>query len=171
MNINEIIKKPVLTEKTYKQMADGAYTFVVDKRAKKNQIKRAVEQIFDVKIGKVNTQVVRRKEKRVGRFSGLLAGYKKAVVYLLDGYSINFFPEEAAASVNQAPSKPKEEKVAKPKVKSEKETALEAKIAEKIKSKETAKNVEKTNSTENNDDTKKEVTKAKNVIKVEGESK
>lgn len=94
MNINEIVKYPILTEKTYAQMENRVYTFAVNKKANKKQIQKAVEVIFAVEIEKVNTQVVRRKDKRVGKFLGKTTGIKKAVVYLKEGHSISFYPDE-----------------------------------------------------------------------------
>jgi large subunit ribosomal protein L23 len=78
----EIIKRPVLTERTTNQMADKKYTFDVEVHANKSDIKRAVESIFDVKVVKVNTITVKGKPKRYGRYSGFTPKRKKAVVTL-----------------------------------------------------------------------------------------
>ena len=65
MNINEIIKYPILTEKTYQQMELHVYTFAVDRRASKTEIKKAIQFIFDVKIDKINVFNVPKKAKKV----------------------------------------------------------------------------------------------------------
>ena len=70
MNAFEIIKKPVLSEKSYAGIASKKYVFVVDSRADKTQIKNAVEAAFGVKVAKVNTVNVRGKLKRQGRSEG-----------------------------------------------------------------------------------------------------
>ena len=73
-------------------MADKKYTFVVDKKANKTEIKKAVEAIFDVKVEKVNTLNYDGKMKRMGRTQGRTASFKKAVVKLTEGSKdIEFF--------------------------------------------------------------------------------
>ncbi|MCI1859273.1 MAG: 50S ribosomal protein L23 [Sporolactobacillus sp.] len=79
---HDIIRRPVLTERTTNQMEQKKYTFDVDLRANKSEIRRAVEQIFDVKVAKVNTMNVKGKPKRYGRYSGYTARRKKAIVTL-----------------------------------------------------------------------------------------
>ena len=92
MNAFEIIKKPVLSEKSYAGIASKKYVFVVDSRADKTQIKNAVEEAFGVKVAKVNTVNVRGKLKRQGRSEGYTAAYKKAYVNLIeDSDAIKFF--------------------------------------------------------------------------------
>lgn len=78
----DIIKRPVITERTSDMMADNKYVFEVDIRSNKTQIKQAVEQIFDVKVVRVNTMRVPGKPKRYGRFSGYTSEWKKAIVQL-----------------------------------------------------------------------------------------
>jgi len=78
----DIIKKPLLTEKAYKDFAAKRYVFAVDSRANKLQIKAAVEEIFKVKVEKVNTVNVRGKLKTQGRTQGFTSKFKKAVVQL-----------------------------------------------------------------------------------------
>lgn len=78
----DIIKRPVMTERTTDQMADKKYTFDVEVHANKSEIKRAVEAIFDVKVVKVNTITVKGKPKRYGRYSGYTQKRKKAIVTL-----------------------------------------------------------------------------------------
>jgi large subunit ribosomal protein L23 len=88
----DIIKKPLLTEKSYMSIADKKYTFVVAKEANKVEIKKAIEDIFGVTVEKVNTANVRGKLKRQGLTSGKTASYKKAYVKLTaDSKPIEFF--------------------------------------------------------------------------------
>ena len=89
----DIIKKPVLTEKTYTQMADRKYTFEVAIGANKTEIKQALETVFEgVKIDSVNTLRTIGKIKRQGRFSGRTPEVKKAIVTLKkDSKPIPFF--------------------------------------------------------------------------------
>ena len=88
----DIILKPVLTEKSYDNIADKRYSFIVDKRATKTDIKRAVESIFGVKVEKVNTINSLGKLKRQGRTEGRRASTKKAYVQLKkDSKGIEFF--------------------------------------------------------------------------------
>lgn len=92
LNSYDIIKKPVITEKSMSAMADRKYTFIVDIHANKSQIKKAVEEIFDVKVQEVNTVKVMGKVKRVGVHVGKRPDYKKAVVTLTpDSKTIEFF--------------------------------------------------------------------------------
>lgn len=76
----DIIIKPIITEKSNVEMQAGKYTFEVNKKATKVDIKRAVEKLFNVKVLKVNTINVSGKEKRVGRNIGKTADWKKAIV-------------------------------------------------------------------------------------------
>ena len=76
----EIILAPVVTEKSNDSMQLGKYTFKVNKKATKVDIKRAVEKLFDVKVLTVNTMTVQGKEKRVGRSVGKTSDWKKAIV-------------------------------------------------------------------------------------------
>ena len=92
MFAEDIILKPVLTEKGYDGIADKTYTFIVKKDANKTQIKQAVEEIFGVKVEKVTTCRVLGKVKRMGATSGKRADWKKAVVKLTaDSKTIEFF--------------------------------------------------------------------------------
>ena len=85
----EIIKAPVVTEKSTKLNQDeNKYVFKVDPKATKFEIKSAVENIFKVKVVDVNTINAKTKKKRVGRYSGLTNRYKKAVVTLSKGQTI-----------------------------------------------------------------------------------
>lgn len=91
MEARDILIRPLITERTTDLMAEGKYVFVVDKRANKIQIADAVREVFDVKVEKVNTINVKPKTKRVGRSVGKTSGYKKAVVKLAAGETIEFF--------------------------------------------------------------------------------
>ena len=85
----EIIKAPVITEKSQIAKAEGKYTFKVAPNATKLEIKDAIEKIFKVKVESVNTVNVHPKKKRVGRYSGMTNKYKKAIVTLVNGNKID----------------------------------------------------------------------------------
>ena len=92
MFAEDIIIKPVLTEKGYDGIADKKYTFYVKKDANKTQIKLAVEKIFGVQVEKVNTVTCKGKLKRMGRNEGYTPDRKKAIVKLkADSKAIEFF--------------------------------------------------------------------------------
>ena len=92
MFAQDIILKPVLTEKGYDGIADKTYTFIVKKDANKTQIKQAVEEIFGVKVASVNTVTCKGKLKRMGRNEGYTPDRKKAIVTLkADSKAIEFF--------------------------------------------------------------------------------
>ena len=91
MDARDIIKRPIITEKSTDLMAQNKYTFEVDMRATKPQIKAAVEEIFGVKVEKVNTARVKGKLRRMGRHEGYTSDWKKAVVTLKPGHSIEVF--------------------------------------------------------------------------------
>jgi large subunit ribosomal protein L23 len=97
MDARQVILAPVVSEKSYALMADGKYTFRVDPRARKTQIKRAVEEIFDVEVDEVRTLKVRPKPKRRGLHSGRTRAWKKAVVQLAPGDRIELFEGAAVA--------------------------------------------------------------------------
>ena len=80
MRPEEIIVKPIITEKSSTGVAEGKYTFKVAKKATKVQIAKAVEELFEVKVINVNTMTVKGKEKRVGANSGKRPDWKKAIV-------------------------------------------------------------------------------------------
>ncbi len=91
-NEYDIIKEPILTEKSYSALSGKRYTFSVDVNATKPEIKAAVEKIFKVKVRKVNTMRIEGKEIRQGRNSGKRAEVKKAIVTLTsDSKTIEFF--------------------------------------------------------------------------------
>lgn len=92
MNAYEIVKKPIITEKSMDQMADRKYTFEVAADANKIEIKKAVEEIFGVKVEKVTTMRMLGKIKRMGANSGKRPDWKKAIVKLTEGSkTIEFF--------------------------------------------------------------------------------
>ncbi|MBQ9480293.1 MAG: 50S ribosomal protein L23 [Selenomonadaceae bacterium] len=91
MEARDIIIRPLITERSTELMAEGKYVFVVDKRANKIEIGKAINEIFDVKVEKVNTVNVTGKTKRRGRTTGKRADYKKAIVKLAAGETIEFF--------------------------------------------------------------------------------
>lgn len=85
----DIIKAPIITEKAANIAADGqSYEFKVDVKANKTEIKQAIEKIFNVKVLEVRTINVKPKKKRVGRYTGMTSKYKKAIVKLAEGSSI-----------------------------------------------------------------------------------
>ena len=88
----EIIIRPHITERSTMDVAEGKYTFVVDKKATKPEIRSAVETLFGVKVVSVNTANFSGKVKRMGKYEGRTASYKKAVVKLTaDSKEIEFF--------------------------------------------------------------------------------
>ena len=92
MDPHQVIIRPVISERSYNLIeTEGQYTFQVDRRANKNQIKRAVEGAFDVSVTRVNTANVKSKPKRQGLTRGRTATWKKAVVKLAPGESIELF--------------------------------------------------------------------------------
>jgi large subunit ribosomal protein L23 len=93
MNAYDIIRRPVITEQSMADVADKKYVFMVDINANKTEIKAAVEEIFDVKVSKVNTLRQLGKVKRTGAYpKGKRADYKKAIVTLTaDSKTIEFF--------------------------------------------------------------------------------
>lgn len=91
-DLYSVIIRPLVTEKsTDKLEKEGSYSFVVAREANKVEIAQAVEQIFNVKVTDVRTMQYRGKEKRLGRFVGRRAGWKKAIVSLRAGDSIEIF--------------------------------------------------------------------------------
>ena len=95
-NPHDIILKPVVTEQSMTEMVEKKYTFVVAKDANKTEIKKAVESIFGVKVAKVNTLNYDGKVKRMGKYEGRTASFKKAVVKLTaDSKTIEFFESMA----------------------------------------------------------------------------
>jgi large subunit ribosomal protein L23 len=93
-SVIDLIKYPILTEKTIRLFEQNQYSFAVDSKANKNVIKLAIEQLFDVKVISVNTLHLPLKKRRVGKFIGKKAQHKKAIVTLAPENSINFFEKE-----------------------------------------------------------------------------
>ena len=87
----EVIIRPVITEHSYDMMAKNTFTFEVAKDANKIEIAQAVEAIFDVKVVKVNTLIVKPKPKRVRYQLGRTRSWKKAMVTLKEGDTIELF--------------------------------------------------------------------------------
>ena len=97
INAYDVISTPIVTEKTMKLMQEeNKYTVKVANDANKIQIKEAFEAIFGVKVLKVNTVNVRAKAKRVGRYTGTVSGYKKAIITLSADENLNVLAENAA---------------------------------------------------------------------------
>ena len=93
-SIVDLIKYPILTEKTIRLFEQNQYSFAVDSKATKNIIKVAIEELFNVKVLAVNTLHLPLKKRRVGKFIGKKARHKKAIVTLAPENSINFFEKE-----------------------------------------------------------------------------
>ena len=91
MDARDILIRPLITEHSTDLMAESKFVFVVDKRANKIQIAQAVKEIFNVTVLDVNTINVKGKTKHRGRMVGKTASYKKAIVKLKAGETIEFF--------------------------------------------------------------------------------
>jgi len=92
VNLHSIIRRPIVTEKSsIGREEQNLVTFAVDPRANKHQIRQAVERLFDVSVVEVRTMVMPRKKRRMGRFLGERPRWKKAIVRLAEGQSIEFF--------------------------------------------------------------------------------
>lgn len=92
----DVLVRPMLTEKVNRQMEKaGVYTFVVDKRANKLEVKKAVEEFYGVQVADVNTAIMPAKQKsrftKQGLLTGRKPGYKKAFVTLAEGDTIDLF--------------------------------------------------------------------------------
>lgn len=89
MDYTDIIIAPVITEKAaYTNSDEKVYVFKVNKKANKNQIKKAIEEAFKVKVESINTLVTKPKDRRVGKYMGQTKTYKKAYITLKEGQSI-----------------------------------------------------------------------------------
>ena len=88
---SEVLIRPVISEKSYEQITRSQYTFRVHSSAHKTQVRQAVEQLFDVKVERVNISMVRPKPKRRGVHRGTRPGWKKAIVQLRPGDTIEIF--------------------------------------------------------------------------------
>jgi len=83
-SLHDVLKRPVITERTTDMMAEKKYVFEVPLNANKTEIKQAVEKVFGVKVEAVNTVRVPAKPKRYGKYSGYTSEWKKAIVKLTD---------------------------------------------------------------------------------------
>jgi large subunit ribosomal protein L23 len=88
---NKILVAPVVSEKSYRQIEDRKYTFKVHKDAHKTQVRQAVEQLFEVEVVAVNIVKVQPKPKRRGLVRGERPGWKKAIVQVKEGHTIEIF--------------------------------------------------------------------------------
>ena len=95
MTAHEIIIRPIVSERSYSMMEENKYTFEVHKDANKYQIKDAVEEIFNVKVVRVNTMSVKPKTTRVRYIAGKTRSWKKAIVTVAEGQSIEIFGNQA----------------------------------------------------------------------------
>ena len=89
----QIIKYPIITDKATRLLENNQYSFVVDRSSDKVSIKAAIENLFNVKVIKINTCRLPRKKNRVGKYIGWKPQYKKAVVTLSEGDVINLFTD------------------------------------------------------------------------------
>ncbi|MZP30255.1 50S ribosomal protein L23 [Heliobacterium undosum] len=87
----DVLKKPVISERSMDLAQENKYTFVVEPKANKIEIKHAVEQLFNVKVLDVHTMNVKGKPKRMGKYAGRTADKKKAIVTLKEGDKIEIF--------------------------------------------------------------------------------
>jgi large subunit ribosomal protein L23 len=88
---NEVLLAPVVSEKSYSLINDRKYSFKIHPDAHKTQVRQAVEELFNVKVERVNIVRVQSKPKRRGMHKGTRPGWKKAVVQLAEGQSIEIF--------------------------------------------------------------------------------
>ena len=92
MHYREVIRRPVITEKSTQLAEEFQYVFEVDARANKHQIKEAVEALFGVKVKAVNTTITKGKNKRFGQTLGKRSDTRKAYVRLKEGQEIDLMP-------------------------------------------------------------------------------
>lgn len=95
MTAHEIIIRPIVSERSYSAMEENKYTFEVAKNANKFQIKDSIEELFGVKVVRVNTLNVKPKTKRVRYVAGKTRSWKKAVVTVAEGQTIEVFGTQA----------------------------------------------------------------------------
>ena len=88
-----LLKYPLISDKATRLLELNKYSFMIDKKANKYSIKKIIEYIFNVNVVNVNTLIVAKKKRTVGRFSGNRTQYKKAIVTLKSGDRINLFPD------------------------------------------------------------------------------
>lgn len=92
-SLADLVRRPIVTEKATILLENNQYTFEVDPRATKPEIKAAIQELFQVKVVGVNTHNPPQKKRRMGRFIGCRPQYKRAIVTLATGDSITLFPE------------------------------------------------------------------------------
>jgi len=90
---NEIIKYPIVTDKATRLLENNKYSFIVNPKSYKFSIKSAIEELFGVTVLKINTSNLPRKKKRMGKYIGWKPQFKKAIVTLSQGDTINLFTE------------------------------------------------------------------------------
>jgi len=92
MNLKDIIRRPIISEKSIKETADNEYTFAVEVKAAKDQIRKAVENFFGVEVVRLRTLRVKGKTRRVGRrrMKAKMSGWKKAIVKVKEGQKIDY---------------------------------------------------------------------------------
>merc|ERR1712154_670579 len=93
LSSNDIIKYPIITDKATRLLENNQYSFIVNPNSDKITIKAAIEYLFNVKVIKVNTCHLPKKKRRVGKYVGWKSHYKKAIVTLSEGDTINLFAE------------------------------------------------------------------------------
>lgn len=92
-NLIDLIKYPIITDKATKLLEQNQYTFATDCKADKDEIKKAIQYLFNVTVLSVNTSRPPSKQRRIGKFMGNKPSYKKAIVKLAPGNPINLFSE------------------------------------------------------------------------------
>lgn len=92
----DVIKRPIVTEKTRSQAESNCIVFAVDLRATKNDVRHAVEKLFGVEVKAVNTMIVAGKRRRTVHGPAKRSNWKKAIVTLADGQSLSFFADDSA---------------------------------------------------------------------------
>ncbi len=93
LSSSEIIKYPIITDKATRLLENNQYSFIVNPKSNKLAIKLAIEDLFDVTVLKINTCNMPRKKKRMGKYIGWKPQFKKAIVTLSEGDTINLFTE------------------------------------------------------------------------------
>lgn len=91
--IFDLIRRPLITEKATKMLELNKYTFEVAVSATKPEVRAAIEDLFSVKVLKINTHILPASARRVGKFAGKRSQYKRAIVTLAPGDQIQLFPE------------------------------------------------------------------------------
>lgn len=89
----DLIIRPIITEKATLALENNQYTFDVNPKADKPEIRAAIEYLFDVKVVGISTHMPHRKTRRMGKYLGFRSTYKRAIVKLAEGDSIALFPE------------------------------------------------------------------------------